>query len=237
MRTPLLTRPLKNYFYCHFGVSEQFSDFSENALSNKLQSLNSRGHLYCLGFFVCCLARLQPIVPSKAKPKIVSGGNVLVKQGFVLRGQAAILLISRDACSDSIAKLFRACFFFWGGGGYRTTIARHVAKWGIAQMCLCETEYQGGVPSHVGDLLTCLKKYRAIWVIAPTISQCRYGATKDSCEAAKLRVPPRLTTWCARRSGRNVRRSPRCSCAPCSVRRCGSACRLRWQTPTLSKCL
>ena len=27
-----------------------------------------------------------------------------------LRGPAAILFISRDACSDSIAKLFRACF-------------------------------------------------------------------------------------------------------------------------------
>ena len=28
--------------------------------------------------------------------------------------------------------------------GYRTTIARYVAKRGIAQMCLCETKYQGG---------------------------------------------------------------------------------------------
>ena len=28
--------------------------------------------------------------------------------------------------------------------GYRTMIARYVAKWGIAQMCLCETKYQGG---------------------------------------------------------------------------------------------
>ena len=29
-------------------------------------------------------------------------------------------------------------------GGYRTIIARYVAEWGIAQMCLCETKYQGG---------------------------------------------------------------------------------------------
>ena len=29
-------------------------------------------------------------------------------------------------------------------GGYRTIIARYVAKWGIAQMCLCESKYQGG---------------------------------------------------------------------------------------------
>ena len=28
--------------------------------------------------------------------------------------------------------------------GYRTIIARYVAKWGIAQMCLCEIKYQGG---------------------------------------------------------------------------------------------
>ena len=28
--------------------------------------------------------------------------------------------------------------------GHRTIIARYVAKWGIAQMCLCEAKYQGG---------------------------------------------------------------------------------------------
>ena len=28
--------------------------------------------------------------------------------------------------------------------GYRTIIARYVAKWGIAQMCLRDTKYQGG---------------------------------------------------------------------------------------------
>ena len=28
--------------------------------------------------------------------------------------------------------------------GYRTIIARYVAKRGIAQMCLCKTKYQGG---------------------------------------------------------------------------------------------
>ena len=59
-----------------------------------------------------------------------------------LRGPVAILFISRDTCSDSIAaKLIRACFC---EGGYRTIIARYVAEWGIAQMCLCETKYQGG---------------------------------------------------------------------------------------------
>ena len=59
--------------------------------------------------------------------------------------------------------------------GYRTIIARYVAKWGIAQMCLCETKYQRGVSHHFGGVLTSLKKYRAIWGIAAIV---RYGATK-----------------------------------------------------------
>ena len=46
-----------------------------------------------------------------------------------LRGPAAILFIKGDTCSDSIAKLFRACFV-----GYRTLVARYVAKCGIAQI-------------------------------------------------------------------------------------------------------
>ena len=57
--------------------------------------------------------------------------------------------------------------------GYRTIIARYVAKWGIAQMCLCESEYQGGVSHHSGEALTSLKKYRAILGIAAIVSQYR----------------------------------------------------------------
>ena len=51
--------------------------------------------------------------------------------GLQLRGPAPILSISRDTCSDSIAKLFCACFF-WGvaqvlcdmlqNRGYRTDV-------------------------------------------------------------------------------------------------------------------
>ena len=87
----------------------------------------------------------------------------------VLRGPVAILFISRDTCSDSIAKLSRVLVFV----GYRTIIARYVAKWGIAQMCLCETKYQRGVSHHFGELLTSLKKYRAICGIAAIVSQHR----------------------------------------------------------------
>ena len=54
-----------------------------------------------------------------------------------------ILFISSDTCSDSIAKLFRVLVLM----GYRTIIARYAAKWGIAQMCLCDIKYQSGA-SH-----------------------------------------------------------------------------------------
>ena len=87
-----------------------------------------------------------------------------------LRGPVAILFVSHDTCSNSIAKRFRACFC-----GVSQIIAQYVAKWGIAQMRLCETNYQGGVSHHFGELLTSLKKYRAIWGIAAIVSQ--YGAT------------------------------------------------------------
>ena len=40
------------------------------------------------------------------------------------RGPATILFISRDSCTDSIAKVFRVCFFM----AYRATIARYVAN-------------------------------------------------------------------------------------------------------------
>ena len=57
--------------------------------------------------------------------------------------------------------------------GYHTIIARYVANWGIAQMCLCETKKQGGVLHDFGGLLTSLRKYRAIWGIAAIVSQHR----------------------------------------------------------------
>ena len=35
--------------------------------------------------------------------------------------------------------------------GHRTIVARYVAKWGIAQMCQCETEHQGGYHTILGE--------------------------------------------------------------------------------------
>ena len=72
---------------------------------------------------------------------------------------AAILFFSRDICSNSSAKLFRACF----DGVLHNYLARYVAKWGITQMCLCKTKYQVGVSHHFGGLLTSLEKYRTTW--------------------------------------------------------------------------
>ena len=63
-------------------------------------------------------------------------------RGAGLRGPAAILFISRNTCSDSIAKLFRACFCVVSHNyrairckmGYRTDVPvrNHVPRGGIA---------------------------------------------------------------------------------------------------------
>ena len=65
----------------------------------------------------------------------------------VLRGPATILFISRDACSDSITKLFCVCFFYGISRSYRAICW----KMGITQMCLCETKYpRGGIAPFWG---------------------------------------------------------------------------------------
>ena len=58
--------------------------------------------------------------------------HALWSEGTSLRSPAAILIISRNACSDSTASS-RVLVFL---GVSHTSIARCVAKWGIAQMCL-----------------------------------------------------------------------------------------------------
>ena len=89
-----------------------------------------------------------------------------------LKGPAAIL-ISRDTCSYSITKLFRACFCV-GGGGYRTILVRCVAKEGIAQMCPCEAKHQGAVSHHFGEVLTSLKVSRDMGYHSDSIAVSRY---------------------------------------------------------------
>ena len=50
----------------------------------------------------------------------------------LLRGPAAILFISRDTFSDSIANLFRACFPGGGGGGGIAQVSRDVLQNGVS---------------------------------------------------------------------------------------------------------
>ena len=58
-----------------------------------------------------------------------------------LEAQQRNFLISRKIFSDSIAKLVRACFP-GVSCGYRTSVARDVAEWGIALIFLCTTKYR-----------------------------------------------------------------------------------------------
>ena len=90
--------------------------------------------------------------------------------GRVLRGPAAILFISRDTSSDSIAKLFRACFCGVSHNyrairskmGYRTDVAVENDR-----------SAKGRYRTILGDYETPFKKYRVIWGIAAIVSQYR----------------------------------------------------------------
>ena len=75
-----------------------------------------------------------------------------------------MLFISRDTCSDSIAKVFCACL-----NGVSHNHRDMLLLWGTAQMCLCETKVPRGVSHHIGGVLTSLKRDRAIWGIAAKV--------------------------------------------------------------------
>ena len=77
-----------------------------------------------------------------------------------------------------------------GGGGYRTITARYAAKWGIAQMCLCETKHQEGASHHFGGVPTSLKTYHAIRYRSDTIARSRDMGTLSQ----NKRVPKRLAS-------------------------------------------
>ena len=63
-----------------------------------------------------------------------------------LRGPAAIFLISRDPCSDSIAKLFCACF-----NGGTALIAPYVAKMGYRTDVPVKLSARGGYRTILGE--------------------------------------------------------------------------------------
>ena len=61
-----------------------------------------------------------------------------------LKGLAAMLFISRDTCSNSIANIFGACFF-WGGGGGLAQFSRDVLQNRVLHRCACvKLKTQGG---------------------------------------------------------------------------------------------
>ena len=63
-----------------------------------------------------------------------------------LRGPAAILFMSRDTCSDNIAKRFRACFY-----GY-PAISRDMLQNGVSHSCACvKLSAKGGYHTILGD--------------------------------------------------------------------------------------
>ena len=67
--------------------------------------------------------------------------------------------------------------------GYRTIVTLYVAKWGIAQTCLCETKYQGGYCTIWG------KCNRAMWGIAI------FRARQRSGEGVVQRNGPKGCFW------------------------------------------
>ena len=65
----------------------------------------------------------------------------------LLRGPATILLISRDACSDSIAKVFRACFWWDIAQSSRDTLQNEVSH-----RCACvKLSTKGGIAPFWGS--------------------------------------------------------------------------------------
>ena len=62
------------------------------------------------------------------------------------RGPAAILSISRDTCSDSIA-IFFSCLFLWG----IAQLSRDMLQNGVSHRCACvKLSAKGGVSHHCG---------------------------------------------------------------------------------------
>ena len=85
-----------------------------------------------------------------------------------LSGPAAILSY-RAMLIATVSQNSSVLVFVW----YRTIIARCVATWGIAEMCLFETRYQWGVSHHNWGAQAFLETSREIWCIATIVSQYR----------------------------------------------------------------
>ena len=117
-------------------------------------------------FFVLCVLSL----PFKKADAFLGDHVGVLLALHNLRGPAAIPFISRDTCSDSIAKLFCACFC----GGI-AQLSRDTLQNGVSHRCACVKLSAGGgrVSRHFAGVLNSLRKYRAIWSIATIVSQYR----------------------------------------------------------------
>ena len=94
--------------------------------------------------------------------------NVELPHWAWLRGPTAIVLISCDTCSDSIAKVYRACFYGVA------QLSRDTLQNRVLHRCACVKLSSKGGGSHLcGGVLISLKRYRAIWGIAAIVSQYR----------------------------------------------------------------
>ena len=100
--------------------------------------------------------------------------------------------------------------------GYRTIIARYVAKW-VSHRCAFVKLSAKGVLRHFGGVLTSLKKYCAIWGITALVSQ--YRATqghelgsyilRDTPEPRQLKAPGPKPTIKQLKEARKGNGSPR----------------------------
>ena len=139
--------------YC-YEMFEQFSDLwltssavvynDTNALGLSLGSTPRAAFHYC-GFGglqavwdvwpivrLCARAVQTKHLERDKKPMSKVDGLPMLAQRPELRGPAAILFISRNTCSDSIAKEFGACFC----GGI-AQLSRNMLQKGVSHRCVC----------------------------------------------------------------------------------------------------
>ena len=84
---------------------------------------------------------------------------------------------------------YRKTFFVLVFMGYRTIIMRYVAKWGIAQLCWCETKCPKGIAWFWGECHPPLQGIAAIWSIAISRdmgSLCLHGCVTSADSYGKL---------------------------------------------------
>ena len=78
-------------------------------------------------------------------------------------------------CATLVAIVSQNYLVFVFVGYRKTVIARYIARWGITQMCLCETMHRGGLSHHFGELSTF----------------AHYGLSGMVCRSASLAIPHR----------------------------------------------